>query len=54
VEHLWARIAVSSDPTRNVRALEAVEFVMKGGVVVTSGVGKPHAGENLATRPVVP
>jgi imidazolonepropionase-like amidohydrolase len=34
-------IAVSTDPTTEVRALENVAFVMKGGVVVKElGVGR--------------
>ncbi len=44
-------IAVSSDPTKDVRVLERVEFVMKGGVIVKSGARRPDA-ENLAPSPI--
>ena len=40
-------IAVSADPLTDVRALEHVDFVMKGGVVYKDArTSAPHAGTN--------
>jgi imidazolonepropionase-like amidohydrolase len=40
-------IAVSSDPLRDIRALERVGFVMKGGTVIKDELssGRPDGGE---------
>jgi imidazolonepropionase-like amidohydrolase len=39
-------IAVNADPLADVRALEHVDFVMKGGVVYKDSRSAPHAGAN--------
>jgi len=42
-------IAVSADPLRDIRAMEHVDFVMKGGVVI-----KHEVGPNAEEKPGVP
>jgi imidazolonepropionase-like amidohydrolase len=39
-------IAVNADPLADVRALEHVDFVMKGGVIYKDSRSAPHAGAN--------
>ena len=46
-------IAVTGDPLQDVRALENVGFVMKGGVVAKDGITHPQRSGSSLTRDAV-